>query len=85
MSFLQIWKRLGVSALVFSVFLLLVLYNLVKQVSFCLKFISRRILFVIADESCKTWSDCMKDGKKCDGIQDVGCICKNGQCKISCK
>eukprot|EP00091_Calanus_sinicus_P005337 TRINITY_DN15783_c0_g1_i1.p3 TRINITY_DN15783_c0_g1~~TRINITY_DN15783_c0_g1_i1.p3 ORF type:complete len:114 (-),score=25.60 TRINITY_DN15783_c0_g1_i1:402-743(-) len=36
-----------------------------------------------ADESCKTWSDCMKNGKKCDGIQDVSCICKNGQCKIS--
>eukprot|EP00092_Neocalanus_flemingeri_P077406 GFUD01096131.1.p1 GENE.GFUD01096131.1~~GFUD01096131.1.p1 ORF type:complete len:149 (+),score=46.63 GFUD01096131.1:28-447(+) len=35
------------------------------------------------DESCQTWEDCNKNGKKCDGIQDVGCICKNGQCKIS--
>ena len=27
----------------------------------------------------------MKDGKKCDGLMDVSCICKNGRCKISCK
>ena len=38
-----------------------------------------------ADESCKTWKDCLNDGKMCDGLQDVGCICKKGQCKISGK
>jgi len=35
------------------------------------------------DESCTSADDCYKFGKKCHGIQDVGCICKNGQCKIS--
>ena len=35
-----------------------------------------------ADE-CKTWEDCVGDGKKCDGLLDAGCICKKGQCKIS--
>ena len=37
-----------------------------------------------ADE-CKTWEDCMNDGGKCDGLQDAGCICKKGQCKIAGK
>eukprot|EP00091_Calanus_sinicus_P002927 TRINITY_DN13061_c0_g1_i1.p2 TRINITY_DN13061_c0_g1~~TRINITY_DN13061_c0_g1_i1.p2 ORF type:complete len:104 (-),score=5.21 TRINITY_DN13061_c0_g1_i1:106-417(-) len=37
----------------------------------------------LANESCTTLDDCYKNGKVCDGIQDVGCICKNGLCKIS--
>ena len=41
--------------------------------------------FPSGDESCKTWKDCTKNGKKCDGIRDAGCICKYGQCRISCK
>eukprot|EP00092_Neocalanus_flemingeri_P080019 GFUD01099766.1.p1 GENE.GFUD01099766.1~~GFUD01099766.1.p1 ORF type:complete len:387 (-),score=87.47 GFUD01099766.1:107-1267(-) len=36
-----------------------------------------------SDESCQSWKDCFALGKKCNGIQDVGCICKNGKCKIS--
>ena len=39
----------------------------------------------VPDESCKSFKDCYENGKRCDGIQDVGCICKNEQCKISCK
>merc|ERR1711915_872635 len=35
------------------------------------------------DESCRKADDCYKNGKKCDGIQDVVCICKKGLCKIS--
>jgi len=35
------------------------------------------------DESCTTLDDCYTDGKMCDGIMDAGCLCKNGQCKIS--
>ena len=37
-----------------------------------------------ADE-CKTWKDCVGDGKQCDSLQDAVCICKKGQCKISGK
>merc|ERR1712215_514487 len=35
------------------------------------------------DQSCRSYEDCRKDGKKCENITDVTCICKNGQCKIS--
>eukprot|EP00092_Neocalanus_flemingeri_P092626 GFUD01117612.1.p1 GENE.GFUD01117612.1~~GFUD01117612.1.p1 ORF type:complete len:106 (+),score=16.09 GFUD01117612.1:33-320(+) len=35
------------------------------------------------DNSCQSWRDCRDVGKRCHGIQDVGCICKNGKCKIS--
>jgi len=35
------------------------------------------------DESCAYAEDCYSSGKMCDGIQDVGCLCKGGQCKIS--
>merc|ERR1719233_2656141 len=40
-------------------------------------------VWCLPDESCRTYDDCMKDGKKCDGLMDAGCICKNGKCKIS--
>ena len=36
----------------------------------------------VPDESCKSPEDCYENGKICDGIQDVGCICKDGQCKF---
>ena len=39
----------------------------------------------VPDESCKSSKDCYENGKRFGGIQDAGCICKNGQCKISCK
>merc|ERR1719315_11032 len=35
------------------------------------------------DNSCTSWEDCRNPGKECHGIEDVSCICKNGQCKIS--
>ena len=36
-------------------------------------------------ESCNTQDDYYANGKKWDGFQDAGCICKKGLCKISCK
>merc|ERR1719348_1543507 len=33
--------------------------------------------------SCTVAEDCYSDDKMCHGIQDVYCICKQGQCKIS--
>merc|ERR1712129_641272 len=35
------------------------------------------------DESCKTREDCYGDNMMCALIQDAGCICKDGMCKIS--
>ena len=40
---------------------------------------------LVEDESCEKDQDCYKEGKKCDGILDVGCGCKNGQCKTICE
>ena len=42
------------------------------------------VYLFILDESCWTNKDCMRDGKLCDGLMDYSCICKKGQCKISC-
>jgi len=39
--------------------------------------------FALADNSCTTYEDCSKEGKMCFQLADAGCICKNGQCKIS--
>ena len=38
-----------------------------------------------SNNSCVSVADCWKAGGMCDGIQDVGCVCRRGQCKISCK
>jgi len=41
------------------------------------------IVLSFGDNSCRTYEDCSKEGKKCFQLADAGCICKKGQCKIS--
>ena len=34
---------------------------------------------------CNIRADCLNPGNMCANIQDAGCVCKEGECKISCK